>query len=115
MIHRFKKKLQKWQILHRFYQFVFYLLVKRHLYGWTSPLRVLPDFIVIGTVRSGTTSLYENLSKHPCVYASAYDELGFFDSNFELGLYWYRSLFPSVFTKKFILERCSPSRTGMAF
>ena len=102
MIHRFKKKLQKWQILHRFYQFVFYLLVKRHLYGWTSPLRVLPDFIVIGTVRSGTTSLYENLSKHPCVYASAYDELGFFDSNFELGLYWYRSLFPSVFTKKFI-------------
>lgn len=66
----------------------------------TSPLRVLPDFIVIGVVRGGTTSLFENLSKHPCIYSSSYDELGFFDSNFDLGLNWYRSLFPTIFQKK---------------
>jgi len=78
----------------------YHLLYKRHFYGWTSPLRVLPDFIVIGVVRGGTTSLFENLSKHPCIYSSSYDELGFFDSNFELGLNWYRSLFPTIFRKK---------------
>lgn len=78
----------------------YHLLYKRHFYGLTSPLRVLPDFIVIGVVRGGTTSLFENLSKHPCVYSSSYDELGFFDSNFDLGLNWYRSLFPSIFQKK---------------
>lgn len=78
----------------------YHLLYKRHFYGLTSPLRVLPNFIVIGVVRGGTTSLFENLSKHPCIYSSSYDELGFFDSNFDLGLHWYRSMFPTIFQKK---------------
>lgn len=86
--------------LHKLYQKMYYLLYKRHIYGLTSPLRVLPDFLVIGVVRGGTTSLYDNLSKHPCIFPSAYDELGFFDSNFELGLNWYKSLFPSILRKK---------------
>lgn len=87
---------------------MYYLLYKRHIYGLTSPLRVLPDFLVIGAVRSGTTSLYDNLSKHPCIFPSAYDELGFFDNNFELGLNWYRSLFPTLLTKKYfeLKEHC---------
>jgi len=79
----------------RFYQ----LFVKRHFFGITSPLRVLPDFFVIGAGRTGTTSLYHYLDQHPSLSKSAYDELGFFDVNFHLGLHWYRSLFPSIFTK----------------
>ena len=43
--------------------------------------------------------MYHYLDQHPSLSKSAYDELGFFDVNFHLGLNWYRSLFPSVFTK----------------
>ena len=77
-----------------------HVVLKRHVYGWSSPLRVLPDLIVIGVMRSGTTSLYHYLGQHPCIVKSAYDELGYFDDNYDLGEYWYRSLFPSVFQKR---------------
>jgi len=81
------------------YKRFYHLFVKRHFFGITSPLRVLPDFFVIGAGRTGTTSLYHYLDQHPSLSKSAYDELGFFDVNFHLGLNWYRSLFPSIFTK----------------
>lgn len=68
--------------------------VKRGISGFTASSRVLPDFIVIGTVRSGTTSLYHNICEHPSVLPAAYDEIGFFDSNFHLGIKWYQSMFP---------------------
>ncbi len=97
--------LQKHKTLRRIYQQIYYGICKRHIYALTGPLRVLPDFVVIGVVRGGTTSLYQYLGEHPCVVRSAYDELGFFDSNFELGLNWYRSLFPTVFTKNRIKSR----------
>ena len=69
--------------------------VKRGISGITASSRVLPDFIIIGTVRSGTTSLYYNICEHPSVLAAAYDEIGFFDSNYHLGIDWYRSMFPT--------------------
>ncbi len=78
---------------------LYHLLFKRHIYGITSSIRTLPDFIIIGVGRCGTTSLYYDICEHPCVLKAAYDELGFFDSNFELGLNWYKSLFPTVFKK----------------
>jgi len=82
-----------------------HIILKRHVYGWSSPLRVLPELIVIGVVRSGTTSLYHYLSQHPSIIKSAYDELGYFDSNYELGLNWYKSLFPSILKKNKILKK----------
>lgn len=77
----------------------YHILVKRHFFGVTSIFRVLPDFFVIGPGRTGTTSLFYYLDQHPSLAKSAYDELGFFDVNFHLGMYWYRSLFPSILTK----------------
>jgi len=68
---------------------------KRGIAGITASNRVLPNFIIIGTVRSGTTSLYYNICEHPSVLPAAYDEIGFFDSNFHLGIDWYRSMFPT--------------------
>lgn len=91
----FKKHTKIYTILLR----VYYQFVKRHIFGITGPIRSLPDFIIIGTARSGTTSLYYNICQHPCIIPAAYDELGFFDSNFHLGLNWYRSLFPTIFSK----------------
>ena len=56
-------------------------------------------FYCIGVVRGGTIIVRESV-KTSIVYSASYDELGFFDSNFELGLNWYRSLFPTIFRKK---------------
>ena len=84
---------------------IYYTLYKRHIFGITSGLRVLPDFIIIGVGRGGTTSLYHYLGDHPCMVKSAYDELGFFDTNYDLGTYWYRSLFPTIFTKNKIVSK----------
>jgi len=57
---------------------------------------MLPKFIIIGTVRSGSTSLYYNICEHPNILPASYDEIGFFDTNYELGLNWYKSMFPTI-------------------
>jgi len=89
----------------RSYKRYYHLFFKRHFFGLTSPFRVLPDFFVIGAGRTGTTSLFHYLSQHPSISRSAYDELGYFDVNFHLGLNWYRSLFPSVLTRFFSKQK----------
>ena len=91
--------------LKKIFRIIKYLIIQRNIYGITSFIRVLPDFFVVGVVRSGTTSLYYYLDQHPCIMKSAYDELGFFDSNFDLGWNWYKSLFPTIMQKKKIEKR----------
>ncbi|WP_299487742.1 sulfotransferase domain-containing protein [Acaryochloris sp. IP29b_bin.137] len=39
---------------------------------------VLPNFLIIGAPKSGTTSLYYNLKKHPQIYMSPLKEIHFF-------------------------------------
>ncbi len=85
---------------------------KRGVAGITSSSRVLPDFIIIGTVRSGTTSLYYNICEHPSVLPADYDEIGFFDSNYELGLEWYRSMFPTQKQMKELEQNSGLAITG---
>ena len=96
---------EKNQTLVKIFRNFKYVLIKRHIYGLTSSIRVLPDFFVIGGVRSGTTSMYHYLGQHPSIEKSAYDELGFFDDNFRLGWGWYRTLFPTTITKKNIKRK----------
>jgi hypothetical protein len=100
-----KYNTKSYGILTKTYQKFRYGFCTRPTNYMTSPLRVLPDFFVIGVVRSGTTSLFHYLSQHPCIEGSAYDELGYFDDNFHLGLNWYRSLFPTKFTKNKIEKK----------
>src|SRR5947209_1159841 len=56
--------------------------------------RALPDFLIIGAQKAGTTSLYRYLAAHPDIVASTRKEVHFFDINFWRGEWWYRSLFP---------------------
>lgn len=53
----------------------------------------LPDFLIIGAMRSGTTSLYSALSAHPEVFVAPGKELRFFDLQYERGMDWYREQF----------------------
>ena len=58
----------------------------------------LPDFIVIGAARSGTTTLYEYLKLHPDIVMSTPKEPAFFavDKFYNKGIKWYSNLFGSV-------------------
>jgi sulfotransferase family protein len=60
----------------------------------TAMLRSLPDFIVIGAQKSGTTSLYRYLSLHPRIRSARIKEVHYFDQNFPFGERWYRAQFP---------------------
>ncbi len=58
-------------------------------------LQSMPDFIIIGAQRAGTTSLYRYLAEHPDILPASHKEVHFFDFNYNRGLRWYRSHFPS--------------------
>jgi len=62
----------------------------------TAPGRVLPDFLIIGAMRGGTTSLYRYLIQHPCILPAFTKEVYYFDRtiNFNRGTNWYKSHFP---------------------
>ena len=62
----------------------------------TSKDRVTPDFVVIGSQKCGTTSLYHYIKTHPN-FVPPYKKGGtFFDANFSKGFPWYRAHFPLV-------------------
>ncbi len=60
----------------------------------TAHLRQLPDFVIIGTQRGGTTSLYRYLTAHPDIGSALRKEVHFFDRYFEKGMNWYLANFP---------------------
>lgn len=79
--------------------------------GWarlTNQRRQLPDFIIIGTQRGGTTSMYNYLVAHPAVGRALTKEVRYFDLHFDRGPAWYRAQFPSLRSGA-VLKR----RTGM--
>lgn len=57
-------------------------------------IRMLPDFLIIGTQKGGTASLWRYLLQHPHVYRAARKEVHFFDINYMKGARWYRAQFP---------------------
>ena len=63
----------------------------------TSPMRPLPEFLIIGAQRTGTTSLYKYLSQHPHFVSATLRTKGvhFFDTRYEKGMAWYRAHFPT--------------------
>lgn len=53
----------------------------------------LPNLIVIGAMKSGTTSLHYYLNLHPEICMSRQKELNFFIGNWDRGIEWYKSHF----------------------
>ncbi len=79
----------------------------------TAAHRPLPDFLVIGAKRGGTTSVWNWLTRHPHVApmfptAQQIKSPHYFDIHYTEGLDWYRSHFPS----RAALERTA-RRTGV--
>jgi hypothetical protein len=80
-------------------------------YGWgTSPFRPLPDFLVLGAQKAGTTALYEYLRRHPQITGPSWKEVSFFDRHWARGASWYRGNFPNLArTRGKIVGEASPS------
>ena len=85
----------------------------------TAGQRPLPDFLVIGTKRGGTTSLWRYLIQHPLVPrlfpAWNTKTSHYFEENWPRGEAWYRSHFPTG-RQRAALERKhgGPSKVGEA-
>jgi len=70
------------------------LRISKYYREWTSHDRVLPNFIIIGVQKGGTSSLYRYLLQHPNVVPGYKKEVKFFDGKYQKGLDWYRYNFP---------------------
>lgn len=73
---------------------------------WRAQARdhLLPDFLIIGAQRAGTSSLYSYLRRNPLVGKARRKEIHYFDFKYDRGLDWYRSQFPTV-AEKLAAER----------
>jgi hypothetical protein len=76
----------------------------------TSPFRPLPDFLILGAQKAGTTALYEYLRRHPDLTGPSWKEVSFFDRHWVRGLKWYRGNFPNrARTRDKLVGEASPS------
>jgi hypothetical protein len=73
----------------------------------TARVRPLPDFLIIGAQRAGTTALYEYLRLHPAVAGPAWKEVNYFDVHYLRGEAWYRGHFP--IRSRAVVGEASPS------
>jgi len=60
----------------------------------TARQRRLPEFIIAGAQKAGTTSLFGYLAGHPQCSGPVIKEVNFFDQNYSRGERWYRMHFP---------------------
>ena len=100
----FKGKARNWLHQHP-HLYAFYKANKFRLI--TSPLRRLPDFVIIGAMKSGTTSLYSFIVKHPAVAPAAKKELHYFSVQYARGELWYRSNFPTNLSRCIFYKKTS--------
>lgn len=116
----FKKRV-KWHLRDRLPRPVYHFVRSRYYDGRTlvgrnpGRGRLLPNFLIIGTAKSGTTTLYGWLNEHPFVAPAAQKEVHFFDYEYYRGVDWYRSNFPPERSRRaFEQEHGRPFLTGEA-
>lgn len=80
----------------------------------SAPLRLLPDFVILGTQKGGTTSLFAFLLRHPQVLPVLEKEINFFDLHYNRGVLWYRSRFSLRLKKDIGWLRGQPLHAGEA-
>ncbi len=69
-----------------------------------------PNFIIIGSQRCGTTSLYTYLAQHPQILTPIKKEMDFFSWHFHRGIDWYLAHFPPLPQgEQFLTGEASPS------
>jgi hypothetical protein len=62
----------------------------------TAKFRPLPDFLILGAQKAGTTALYAYLRRHPAITGPSWKEVSYFDRHYARGPSWYRGNFPNL-------------------
>ncbi|MEC9048609.1 MAG: sulfotransferase domain-containing protein [Planctomycetota bacterium] len=87
----------------------------RRFHRWTAGVRPLPDFLILGAQKAGTTSLHRYIELHPSVLKPRVKEVHFFDVQWWRGLRYYRGYFPTSLARAAArLRRGGPTITGEA-
>jgi hypothetical protein len=73
----------------------------------TAGARPLPDFLILGAQKAGTTALYAYLRWHPDITGPSFKEVSFFDRHYARGERWYRAHLPV--RRRGIIGEASPS------
>lgn len=74
----------------------------------TARARPLPDFLILGAQKAGTTALYAYLRRHPGITGPRWKEVSYFDRHYRRGSAWYRGNFPAGRGRRLVGE-ASPS------
>jgi hypothetical protein len=61
----------------------------------TAAARPLPNFLILGAQKAGTTALYAYLRWHPQITGPSFKEVSFFDRHYARGERWYRAHMPA--------------------
>ena len=102
MLRYFRDKIRHWLKRHdRLYKLSMY----RTRRGITSHLRGLPDFVIIGAQKCGTTSLYSFVVKHPSIAPASQKEVHYFSVRYKFGEQWYRSNFPTNLSRRHFYKK----------
>jgi hypothetical protein len=73
-------------------------VARNAVWAWgtaTAAARPLPDFLILGAQKAGTTALYAYLRWHPQIMGPSWKEVSFFDRHWRRGERWYRGQFPN--------------------
>ena len=102
MLEYFKDKVRNWLYqhprLHEFYSQNKFRII-------TSYLRGLPDFVIIGAQKSGTTSLYDFVIKHPAIAPASKKELHYFSILHKFSEQWYCSNFSTNLSRYYFYKK----------
>jgi len=88
-------------------------VVAQQIYKWwmilwrlpTRRWRTLPDVLLIGVSKAGTSTIAANLAKHPQFYPPLYKEPHYFDLHPQEDVSWYRAYFPLKIRRWLIADR----------
>jgi hypothetical protein len=81
----------------------------------TGSMRVLPDYLLVGEARCGTTSYFKYLIRHPNVGPVITKEVQYFSDRFDRGPSWYRGHFPTrAYARSVQRKTGAPMVTGEA-
>ena len=102
MLGYFKDKAKSWLYRH---SYLLALYKYPSLRTVTAHLRGLPDFVIIGAQKAGTTSLYRFVVMHPAIAPASKKEMHYFSVRYKFGELWYRSNFPTNMSKRYFYKK----------
>jgi hypothetical protein len=73
----------------------------------TADARPLPNFLIVGAQKAGTTALFSYLRAHPQITGPPWKEVSYFDRHYSRGTRWYRGQFP--LRRRPLVGEASPS------